>query len=100
LAGAADEVRALLEEARRDAEHTKSQILAEAKKAADAERDRAVQDIKRAADNELKSLAETSANLAVDLAAKVVRQNVTADQQAQLVRDALSQLAISEPSEN
>ncbi len=100
LATAADEVRALLEEARRDAEHTKSQILAEAKKAGDAERDRAVRDIQRAADNELKSLAETSANLAVDLAAKVVKQNITADQQAQLVRDALSKLAITEPSEN
>ncbi len=100
LAGAADEVRALLEEARRDAEHTKAQILVEAKQAAEAERDRAVRDIKRAADNELKSLAETSADLAVDLASQVVRQNITADQQAQLVRDALSKLAITEPSEN
>jgi F-type H+-transporting ATPase subunit b len=100
LATAADDVRALLEEARRDAEHTKSQILAEAKKSADAERDRAVRDVERAADQAMLSLAETSANLAVDLASKVVRQNVTADQQAELVRDALSQLAISEPSEN
>jgi len=100
LATAADEVRALLEEARRDAEHTKSQILAEAKKAADAERDRAVRDVDRAAENAMKSLAERSAHLAVDLASTVVRQNVTADQQAQLVRDALSKLAITEPSEN
>ena len=100
LATAADEVRALLEEARRDAEHTKGQILADAKKSADAERDRAVRDVERAADNAMKSLAKTSANLAVDLASKVVRQNVTADQQAQLVRDALGRLAITEPSEN
>ena len=35
LAAAADEVRELLEEARRDAEHTKSQIIDEAKKAAE-----------------------------------------------------------------
>ncbi len=34
LATAADDVRALLEEARRDAEHTKAQILVEAKQAA------------------------------------------------------------------
>ena len=66
----------------------------------DAERDRAVRDVERAADQAMLSLAETSANLAVDLASKVVRQNVTADQQAELVRDALSQLALSEPSEN
>lgn len=100
LANAADEVRALLEEARRDAEYTKSQILGDAKKAADIERDRAVRDVERAADLAVKSLAETSANLAVDLASKVVQQNITADQQAQLVRDALSQLSIAEPSEN
>ncbi|MCH8840160.1 MAG: ATP synthase F0 subunit B [Planctomycetes bacterium] len=100
LATAADEVRALLEEARRDAEHTKAQILVEAKQAAEAERDRAVRDVERAADNELKSLAETSADLAVDLASQVVRQNITADQQAQLVRDALSKLVITEPSKN
>ena len=100
LATAADEVRALLEEARRDAEHTKAQILVEAKQAAEAERDRAVRDIKRAAENELKSLAETSTDLAIDLASHVVRQNITAEQQAQLVRDALSKLVITEPSEN
>ncbi len=100
LANAADEVRALLEEARRDAEHTKSQIIAEAKKAADQERDRAIRDVDRAADLAVKSLAETSANLAVDLASKVIQQNITADQQAQLVRDALSQLSIAEPSKN
>ncbi|NOY40349.1 MAG: F0F1 ATP synthase subunit B [Planctomycetes bacterium] len=100
LASAADEVRALMEEARRDAEHTKSQILAEAKQLADQERDRAVRDVERAADSAMASLAETSANLAVDLAGKVVKQNISAEQQAELVRDALSRLAASSPSQN
>jgi len=100
LARAADEVRELMEEARRDAEHTKTEIIAEAKKAADQERDRALRDVQRAADTALKSLAESSANLAIDLAGKVVKQNITADQQAQLVRDALSSLAASSPSKN
>ncbi len=100
LARAADEVRELLEEARRDAEHTKSQIVAEAKKAADQERDRAIRDVDRAASNAMKSLAEASANLAVDLAGKVVKQNITPDQQAQLVREAIGRLAASSPSEN
>ncbi len=100
LASAADEVRALMEEARRDAEHTKSQILAEAKQLAEQERERAVRDVERAADNAIASLAETSANLAVDLAGKVVKQNISAEQQAELVRDALSRLAASSPSQN
>jgi len=97
---AADEVRGLLEEARRDAEHTKAQIIADAKHLADQERERAVLDIKRAADTAMKTLAETSANLAVDLAGKVVKQNITPDQQASLVREALGKLAISSPSKN
>lgn len=100
LAGAADEVRALLDEARRDAEHTKASILEEAKKAADSERDRAVRDVERAADHAMKGLAETSANLAVDLAEKVVRQDITPDRQAALVREALDKLGVTEPSEN
>ncbi len=100
LASAAQEVRSLLEEARRDAEHTKSQILAEAKQLADQERDRSVRDVERAAEVAMRGLAETSANLAVDLAGKVVKQNISADQQAELVRDALSRLAASSPSQN
>ncbi len=100
LARTADEVRELMEEARRDAEHTKKQIVAEAKLASDQERDRALRDVERAADIALKSLAESSANLAVDLASKVVQQNISADQQAQLVRDALSTLAATSPSKN
>ncbi|MCH2115209.1 MAG: F0F1 ATP synthase subunit B [Pirellulales bacterium] len=100
LATAADEVRAMLEEARRDAEHTKSQIVAEAKKAADAEHDRVTRDLERAANHAMKGLAETSANLAVDLAEKVVRQNITPDQQARLVREALDKLVVTQPSEN
>lgn len=100
LASAADEVRELLEEARRDAEHTKVQIIAEAKQAADQERDRAVRDVERAAESALKQLAESSANMAVDLAGKVIQQNITSEQQAQLVRDALSSLAATSPSRN
>ena len=100
LATAADEVRELLEEARRDAESTKGQILADAKQQADQERERAVRDVERAADHAMKNLAESSANLAVDLAGKVVQQNITSDQQAALVREALDTLAASSPSEN
>ncbi len=100
LALAASEVRELLDEARRDAEHTKSEIIAEAKQLADQERERAVRDVNRAADHALQNLAETSANMAVDLAGRVVKQNITPDQQAALVREALSKLASGSPSEN
>lgn len=100
LASAADEVRELLDEARRDAETTKSQIVAEAKEAADKERERAVREVELATDKAMHTLAESSANLAVDLAGKVVKQNITPDQQAALVREALGTLASSSPSDN
>lgn len=100
LATAKDEVREMLEEARRDAEATKTQIVAEADAAAKAHRDRAVRDIEQARDGAVRSLAETSANLAVDLAGKVVRQNLSSDQQAELIREATTKLANSSPSQN
>lgn len=100
LATAKDEVREMLEEARRDAEATKTQIVSEADATAKAHRDRAVRDIEQARDGAVRHLAETSANLAVDLASQVVKQNLTADQQADLVREATNKLANSPPSSN
>jgi F-type H+-transporting ATPase subunit b len=92
LASAAAEVRALLEEARRDAEATKDDIVAEARAAAGLERDRAVRDIEVAADHAMKNLAETSANLAVELAGKVIRETINPAKQQELVRHALAKL--------
>jgi F-type H+-transporting ATPase subunit b len=100
LAETSGEVRELMEEARRDAERAKAQILVEAKKAASAERDRAIREVDMATEAAMQRLAETSANLAVDLAGKVVRTHITSDQQSQLVRDALARLAKSSPSDN
>ena len=70
LAAAAGEVRALLEEARRDAEHTRRSIEAEGHKAAKDELDRAVREIDRARDAAIQDLAVASANVAIDLARK------------------------------
>lgn len=100
LATAKDEVREMLEEARRDAEATKTQIVSEADAAAKAHSDRAIREIDHARDGAVRELAETSANLAVDLAGKVVQQNLSAEQQADLVREATTKLANSSPSNN
>ncbi len=100
LATAKDEVREMLEEARRDAEVTKTQIVSDADSAAAAHRDRAVREIKQARDGAVRDLAETSANLAAELAGKVIQQNLSGDQQASLVREAISKLAGSSPSKN
>jgi F-type H+-transporting ATPase subunit b len=98
LAGAADEVRAMLEEARRDAEHTKQEIVAEARVAAKDEHDRVIRDINTAKDQALKELAEKSTNIAVALAGKIVRAQLTKDDHANLVKDAMSRLVNSGPN--
>ncbi len=100
LANAQHEVRQLIDQAHKDAEIAKQGIEAEAKANATAEKERAVQEIGRARDAALKELSEHSANIAVDLAGKIVRSKLTAEEQSALVNDAMSKFAASSPSQN
>jgi F-type H+-transporting ATPase subunit b len=100
LAAAAGEVRALLEEARRDAEHTRKSIAAKGEEDAKAALERALREIERAKNGAIHELAVTSANVAIDLARKVVREQLTPDQQNKLVREALAKLTTAAPSKN
>ena len=99
LAEAADEVRGMLEEARRDAEVTKQSIVAEARKAADDEQARAKREIGLATDDALSRIAERAGELAVDVAGKFIRQKLSADDQQQLIRDSVTAIR-SAPSVN
>ena len=100
LAAAAGEVRALLEEAHRDAEHTRKSIEDKGRQAAKDELDRALREIDRAKDGAIEALASASANVAIDLARKVIKDKLTADEQKQIVRDALGKLSAATPSRN
>ncbi len=100
LAAAAGEVRALLEEAHRDAEHTRKSIEDKGRQAAQDELARALREIGRAKDGAIESLASASANVAIDLARKVIKDKLTADEQSQIVRDALGKLSAATPSKN
>ncbi len=100
LAAAAGEVRALLEEARRDADVTRKRIEEDGRKAAGEEIARATREIQRAKEGAIQELAVASANTAIELARKVVRDGLTNDQQSQLVREALGKLAATTPSKN
>lgn len=100
LAGAANEVRELLEEARRDSDHTKQEILAEARAGAEAEKARALRDIDTAADAAMEALAERSAELAIDLAGKIVHAQLSKDDHARLIQEALAKFPAQAPSNN
>lgn len=100
LAATAGEIREMLDEARRDAEVTRKRIEEDGRKAAGEEVARATREIQRAKEGAIQELAVASANTAIDLARKIVRESLTSDQQSQLVRDALGKLAASTPSKN
>jgi F-type H+-transporting ATPase subunit b len=100
LASSADEVRAIIDEARRDAEHTQQEILAKARADAQAERDRSLREIETAKDQALKELGERGANLAVDLAGKIVRAQLNPADHTRLIEEAMARFPNGNPSKN
>ncbi len=100
LAAAQDEVRAILDEARRDAEHAHQEILAKAKAEAAAEAARAKHDVETARDQALKQLVETSANLAVDLAGQILKAKLTPADHSKLIADAVARFHPQHVSSN
>jgi F-type H+-transporting ATPase subunit b len=100
LATAANEVRELLDEARRDAEHTKQAILAEGKTLADAERARALREIDAATDQALEALSKHSAELAVELASKILQAKLSGAEHAKLIEEAMARFPAMTASSN
>lgn len=96
LAAAGEEARDLVTQARKDAEAAKDRILSEAQEAADKQRQRAVEDIEVAKNVALQEMTEKCVDLAVNLAGRIVRQQLNADDHSQLIREAMDQL----PSRN
>jgi F-type H+-transporting ATPase subunit b len=91
LAGAAAEVKQLLDQARRDADAHKQQIVESAQAAAMAEKDRAVREIHAAKQEALHELAQKSVATAVDLAGQIVHRQLSPDDHSRLIGDALQQ---------
>lgn len=100
MAGAAEQVRELLEEARRDADATMAQAKTDAKHEFELERERAMRDIDNAKDAAVRQLAEKTAGLAIDLAGQVVKQDISSNRQSEIVREALGRFSSSDPSSN
>jgi F-type H+-transporting ATPase subunit b len=93
LAGAAAEVKQLMDQARRDADIQRQQLLESAQAAAAAEKDRAVREIQAAKHAALEELASKSVATAVDLAGQIVRRQLRPEDHSQLISDALDQFS-------
>lgn len=87
-----DEVKEILAEARRDAEHTKQDIVATANKEAEATRKRAVEDIERARDVAMKELFDFVSSNVIGATEHVLGRALSNDDQQRLVQDALNQM--------
>lgn len=92
LAKAQEEVKGILAEARRDAEHTKQEIIATAQREAEATRQRAVADIERARDGALNDLFEFMSTNVAQATEHVLQRSITGEDQERLIRESLASL--------
>jgi F-type H+-transporting ATPase subunit b len=90
LVGSQEEVRTILEQARRDAEQSGRQLLDQARNEAKREQEKAVREIDQAKDGALKELAEQSATLAVSLAGKILGAQLKAEDHSRLISQSLA----------
>jgi F-type H+-transporting ATPase subunit b len=93
LAAAANQVRTMIEQGRRDADAAGHELIDKAKEEAKAEYQRAVHQIDAATAAAIKELAGRSATLAVELAGKIVRTQLNPSDHARLIQEAVEGFA-------
>ncbi len=92
LAGAADEVRALIEQARKEAQISADSIVKKAQAEAESARERAEREISGARDQALMEIWSKTADLAVSVAGRVLDKELGDSDHRRLVEAALNEL--------
>lgn len=93
LAKVQDEVKAMLDEARRDAETARQSILADAQKDAEATRSRALAEIEQAKNQALDQLFDAMSERVVSATEHVIGRSLNDGDHSRLVSEALAQVA-------
>jgi F-type H+-transporting ATPase subunit b len=93
LQKAQDQVRAMLEEARRDADALRQKEKEAGVKDAQAERERAKREIDSAKDAALKEISQQAVDLAALMSAKAMGRQITTDDHRRLLDESLAELA-------
>ena len=88
-----DEVREILAEARRDAEHTKQDIISTAQQEAETTKQRAINEIERARDHALHELFEVMAGRVADATEHVLGRSLDEADQDRFIEEALAQFS-------
>lgn len=86
------EATAIVDEGRRDAEVVKNKIEEDARGEAGKMLERAKREIEVAKSTAIRELYETSASLATEVAARVIKREVSAADHERLIKDAISQI--------
>ena len=94
LAKVQDEVREILAEARRDAEHARLEIATTAQKEAEATKQRAIAEIVRSKDQALAELFDFVSNNVLKATEQVIGRSLTGTDHERLVKESLSQLNV------
>ncbi|MDR2762561.1 MAG: F0F1 ATP synthase subunit B [Planctomycetaceae bacterium] len=89
-----EEVRQILDTARKDAERVSAEIVSKARESAVQERERAMKEIDGATTFALQKIAEQSATLATNLAGKIIHAEIKPEHHRDLIRNALDDFAI------
>jgi F-type H+-transporting ATPase subunit b len=92
MARAQEQVRDVLDAARRDAERTTADMVAKARGEIQTERDRLRREIETAKDQALQELWNRSADLATQISAKAIRRHLSPEDHRRLVDEALAEL--------
>ena len=92
MAQAQEQVRQMLDEARRNGQHAAEELLNKAKIDGQAERERGWREIVLATDQALQQIAAQTANLAALVSSKAIRRQLTPEDHRQLVDEALAEL--------
>jgi F-type H+-transporting ATPase subunit b len=92
LATAGEEGRKLIEQARNDAQRVANQLREQTASEITILKQRAEADIRAAKETALAEVYEQTANLATSVAGKILRRQITADDQQALVRESLAEL--------
>jgi F-type H+-transporting ATPase subunit b len=90
LAAAQEQVHAIVDQGRRNAEQVGRELIDKAKEDAQAEFQRAVKHIDAATAAAIEELASRSATLAVELAGKIVHAKLNQSEHAQLIEQAVA----------
>ncbi len=92
MAKANDQVRELLDEARRDAQYTRDEMVNQARGEIQSERDRLRREIETTRDQALQEIWNRTAEVATMVSSKAIRRQLNQDDHRRLVDEALADL--------